>query len=161
MSKQEAELAVYNTKFYPVGRRGMDFTGLSSDYMTAPVDKCVEHALENTFTMVQIEDVEALNQIDEIADTKGVDLLFIGPADLKQSAKAHGIFTEKFLFEAYKKVNEAVGKTQNTWWGTVTGSASDAEELFNMGCRFINIRGDFGAVYSGLSSLNDDVRKRI
>ena len=160
-SRQEAEQAVYNTKFYPLGCRGMDFSGLSADYMTVPVDKCVEHALENTFTIVQIEDVEALDQIDKIAATKGIDLLFIGPADLKQSAKAHGIFTENFLTETYIKVNNAIKKTENTWWGTVASSASAAKELFDIGCRFINIRGDFGVVYCGLSALNDDVRKRI
>ena len=35
--------------------------------------------------MVQIEDAEALDLLDEIAAVEGVDVLFVGPADLSQS----------------------------------------------------------------------------
>ena len=161
MSKSEAEYAVYNTKFYPVGRRGMDFTGLASDYMAAPVDDCVKNALENTFTMVQIEDIEALNCVEEIASVQGIDLLFVGPGDLKQSAKAHGVFSDTFMDETFERVNRAVNTAGNTWWGTVTGSSEAAKKLYDAGCRFINIRGDFGTVYSGLSALSGDTKKLI
>jgi 4-hydroxy-2-oxoheptanedioate aldolase len=161
MSPQEAELAVYNTKFYPVGRRGMDFTGLSSDYMAAPVDNCVANALKSTFTMVQIEDIEALNCVEDIAAVKGADLLFVGPGDIKQSAKAHGVFSDTFMDEVHERVNSAVNAAGNTWWGTVAGTPEAAKKLYEAGCRFINIRGDFGAVYSGLSSLSTDTKKLL
>lgn len=35
--------------------------------------------------MVQIEDAEALDRLDMIASVPGVDVLFVGPADLSQS----------------------------------------------------------------------------
>lgn len=160
-SVEEAELSVYNTKFHPIGRRGMDFTGLASDYMASPIDKCIENAIKNTFTMVQIEDIEGLTCVEEIAATDGIDLLFVGPGDLKQSAKAFGVFSDTFMDEVYERVNAATNATKDTWWGTVTGSAAAAKDLYDKGCRFINVRGDFGAVFSGLSLLNNDTRDLI
>jgi 2-keto-3-deoxy-L-rhamnonate aldolase RhmA len=108
--------------------------------------------------MVQREDVEALNCVENIATVKGVDLLFIGPGDLKQSAKAHGVLSDTFMDEAYERVDNAAKAAGGTWWGTVTGTPEAAKKLYDAGCRFINIRRDFGAVYSGLSALASGTR---
>ena len=40
---------------------------------------------DETVVMVQIEDIEALKNIDSIAAAPGVDVLFVGPADLGES----------------------------------------------------------------------------
>jgi 2-keto-3-deoxy-L-rhamnonate aldolase RhmA len=88
-----------------------------------------------------------------------VDLLFVGPADLKQSAKAHGVFSDTFMDEAFERVNGAAKAAGDTWWGTVVGTPEAAKKLYDAGGRFINIRGDFGAVYSGLSSLAEETAK--
>lgn len=155
-SAAEAYEAVYNTRFQPLGQRGMDFTGLSSDYMMAPGAEAAAHANENTFLMLQIEDVEALECLDEIAAVEGVDLLFIGPADLGQSARAHGRWHEEFMEEVYQQVEKACSSRPGLWWGTVTGSGEAAARLAQKGCRFINIRGDFGAVASGMRAFFED-----
>ena len=161
MSKSEAEFAVYNTKFYPVGRRGMDFTGLSSDYMVSPAEACIENAMKSTFTMVQIEDIEALNCVEDIASVNGVDMLFVGPADLKQSAKAHGVFSDSFMDEAFRRVDNAAKGAGNTWWGTVTGGPEAAKKLYDMGCRFINISSDFSLLKSGFFALHEQTEKLL
>ncbi len=153
MDRKDAEQAVRNARFYPQGLRGMDFTGMAFDYMTHPAEKCIEWALKETFVMVQIEDMEALGCIDEILDVEGVDILFIGPSDLVQSAKKHGAFSKGFLDKAFDIVSEAVKKYGNKWWGTVAGSVEQAERLRKKGAGFINISGDFGQLYNGWNKI--------
>lgn len=152
-SVEEAKLAVYNSKFYPVGRRGVDFTGLSSDYMMASADDCVENALNNSMTIVQIEDVEALECVNEIAEVEGIDMLFIGPSDLKQSAMSFGVYNDNFMSDVYKKVNDAVKDKKDIWWGTVCATPDAAKQMYDLGCRFLNIRGDFGAVHTQFTKV--------
>ncbi|MGI5894951.1 MAG: HpcH/HpaI aldolase family protein [Candidatus Merdivicinus sp.] len=157
-SAEEAQFAVNHSKFHPVGMRGMDFTGFCSDYMMAPVEDCIKHSLANTFTMLQIEDIEALDHLDEIAAIKGVDILFIGPADLKQSALRHNRFNQNFMEEVYQKVDQVVKSHQGMYWGTVAGTKDSVAHLLSIGCRFINMRGDFGAVAGGFASFIGDCR---
>ena len=159
MSQEEAQWAVRNSKFYPVGLRGMDFTGYGLDYNMKSPEECVEHALSETFVTVQIEDIEALERVEEIAETEGVDILFIGPADLTQSAKKHGRFSDDFMESAYKRLDRAAASAKDTWWGTVSGSAEAAQGLADKGARFINVCGDFAGVNRELSGITEKLRK--
>ena len=45
----------------------------------------MRHSNDQTFLVLQIEDREALNSVEEIAATDGVDMLFIGIGDLSIS----------------------------------------------------------------------------
>ena len=159
MSPDEARWAVRNSKFFPVGLRGMDFTGFGLDYSMASPEECMGHALRETFLTVQIEDIEALDCVEEIASAEGVDILFIGPADLTQSAKMHGRFSESFMENAYERVNRAASSAKDTWWGTVSVSVEEAQRLADKGARFINVCGDFYGVSMGLGGIAEKLRK--
>lgn len=153
MTQADAEVAVRNTKFFPVGLRGMDFSGLGSDFMATPAEEIISHSLQHTFTMLQIEDIEALDNLDAIASTPGVDILFVGPADLTQSAKKFGVYSPTFMEEVYVKVQKATEKHANLYWGTSVGSPELAKHVYDHGARFINVKGDFSAVYNGFSTV--------
>ena len=159
MSAKEAAFAVRNSKYYPVGLRGMDFTGLACDYGVIPSQKAVQHALKNNFTMLQIEDVEALEELDAIAAVEGVDILFVGPSDLTQSAKKAGIYTEKFLDDVYARVQKIVETKDNLWWGTTVSTLEAAQHVYDYGARFINLGGDFKLIYEGFPKLVEAAKK--
>jgi 4-hydroxy-2-oxoheptanedioate aldolase len=55
------------------------------DYALAEATEHSKHGNTETFLVLQIEDREAVDCIDEIAAVEGVDLLFVGPADLSIS----------------------------------------------------------------------------
>jgi 4-hydroxy-2-oxoheptanedioate aldolase len=151
MSAEDAAIAARNTKFYPLGLRGQDFSSLGSDFMTSKPEAVMEHSNKHTFTMLQVEDVEALRDLDGIVQTEGVEILFIGPTDLLQSSKKFGLSSSKFLEEAYKKVNDAVSKRKGVWWGTTVGSPEAAKSVYEAGARFINVKGDFSAVLTAFT----------
>jgi len=154
----DAKVAVRNAKFYPLGLRGVDFSGPGSDYMLTPSNECSEFLNKENFVMLQIEDKEALDNIDEILDVDGIDLLFIGPADLTQSLAHHGLKGKDALMTAVKKVAEAVAKRENRWWGIPAGNIEQAKMYIDMGARFINLKGDLSLVLNGWKQLHNDFR---
>jgi len=73
-------------KYHPVGKRGLaagtrsavyDSIGTLADYVKA--------ANESTLIAIQLEDKEAIDNIDELLKVEGIDVFFIGPSDLSQS----------------------------------------------------------------------------
>ena len=84
-SGEEAKQIARASRFSPLGMRGLDGVEASADYGLAPMAEYMAHANQETFVVVQIEDAEAVEDIDAIAATEGIDVLFIGPADLSQS----------------------------------------------------------------------------
>src|SRR5688572_19702718 len=77
---------VQKVKFPPLGDRGYEGrsleTNFSIDMIGADRSKLIDHALQETVLAIQIETPQALAEVDEIAAIEGVDILFIGPADM-------------------------------------------------------------------------------
>ena len=77
--------AVKATKYWPDGTRGLA-GGRTFDWgVNRPAPEMVPELNHRLFTMLQFEHIDALDHLDEILDTPGLDLLFVGPNDLAQS----------------------------------------------------------------------------
>ncbi|MFN4098252.1 MAG: HpcH/HpaI aldolase family protein [Pararhodobacter sp.] len=87
-SVDEARLAVAAARFLPEGRRGVG-PGRASGYGRA-IPAHLEAARTQTLVAVQIETVEALDDLPAILSVPGIDLAFIGPGDLAISLTASG-----------------------------------------------------------------------
>ena len=82
----QARAAVAAVKFHPMGERSLAVGTRSSRYgFAGSMGEFVEEANRSTLLCVQIEDAEALPNVDEILRVEGVDVFFIGPSDLSQS----------------------------------------------------------------------------
>lgn len=64
------------------GRRGFSPSGRGGGYGSIPAPEQRRRAVAETVVMAQIENRSALANIDAIASSPGIDVLFIGPADL-------------------------------------------------------------------------------
>ena len=146
---EEARQWVEWTRFPPLGKRGFDGAGPDADYALANPIEYLRHANEQTFLVVQIEDAEAVSCVDEIASVPGVDLLFVGPADLSISYGVPLQLDHIFVQRAIDRIAEAAAKN-GKWWGMPTGSPDAAQALINRGGRFIVCGGDHGALLNGL-----------
>jgi 4-hydroxy-2-oxoheptanedioate aldolase len=76
-------------RYPPHGIRGMG-SGLARSSRWQRYPQYIHEANVQVCLLVQAETVEALNNIDAIAATPGVDGVFIGPADLSTSMGRHG-----------------------------------------------------------------------
>ncbi|WP_374671943.1 4-hydroxy-2-oxoheptanedioate aldolase [Acidovorax temperans] len=81
---EQARQLVRATRYAPEGVRGMGSAlARSSRWQAYP--QYVHEANQQICLLVQAETVEAMNNLDAIAATPGVDGVFIGPADLSAS----------------------------------------------------------------------------
>jgi len=82
-SPAEAEAAVAATRYAPEGLRGM--AGTMRAARSGRVRDYARRASDEICLLLQVETIAALEALDEIATTPGVDGIFIGPADLAAS----------------------------------------------------------------------------
>ena len=135
MSAAESREIGRATKFHPLGRRALDSGNSDGAYCMVPLADYLTYANDNTFVVVQIEDPEALDQIEEIVAAPGVDLVFVGPADLSHGLGVPGQMRDPRILKAIEEVAAAC-KKHGKHWGTPC-SAESAPALLEMGARFL------------------------
>ena len=69
-----------------------------------------------------IENVKALENLDNILKTKYLDAIFIGPYDLSASLGIPGDFNNKIFINAIKKIKEKCKKYKNPIWNSCCGA---------------------------------------
>lgn len=67
MNAEDAKEVARITKFHPVGRRPIDGGYTDGQYCMMNYGEYIEYSNEQRLTIIQIEDKEALEEIDEIA----------------------------------------------------------------------------------------------
>ncbi len=159
MNFKEAKSVVYYTKFHPIGRRPLDGGYTDGAYGQIAVDEYIKQANEQRFVIVQIEDPEPLEEIEEIAELVGIDMLFFGPADFSQGIGTPGRFDNPKIAETRKRVAE-VAQRHGKFAGT-PGSVDNYQELVDMGYQFISVGADvvgiadyFNKTVAGIKGTN-------
>ncbi len=82
-SREEAQVLVDAVKYSPFGKRGVSYSRSNSYGLT--LQESVANDNKNSFVCVQIEHIDAVNNLDEILSVKGIDAALIGPYDLSAS----------------------------------------------------------------------------
>ena len=67
-------------------------------------------ANEERFVIVQIEDPEPMEELDEICQIEGIDMIFFGPADYSQSIGIPGQFDDPRIMETRIKIADTARK---------------------------------------------------
>jgi 2-keto-3-deoxy-L-rhamnonate aldolase RhmA len=152
-TREEAEFAVYNTKYMPVGRRGMDGVGADTFYGLGSTD--LQDANRETFVMVQLEDFEGIDNIDAIVSTEGIAGILVGPADLSQSYGKPGVLDCDEVMQAMQQVAAAC-RQHGKWWGAPGINPDYTRWLLEQGALFIAIGSDYGLLLNGFRQIHDD-----
>jgi 4-hydroxy-2-oxoheptanedioate aldolase len=119
----DARRAVESVKYYPLGNRGLAAGSRPANYgFGVSMASYVEEANRETLVCVQLEEQEALRNIDEILQVDGVDVFFIGPSDLSQSMGYPGRADVPQVREAIDKAFTSIVAA-----GKVPGSAGNAQ----------------------------------
>jgi 4-hydroxy-2-oxoheptanedioate aldolase len=156
MNADEAREIVKMSRCQPIGRRAIDMVGVDADYGLMPPEEYVRRVNEETFVCIQIEDKEAVDYIEEIAEIDGIDIIFVGPADLSHS---YGVFPQvnhPKVQEAIARVAKAVEGKKDKWWGCPAGTPDRARELLDMGARFLSNGSDIFMLINGFKALREE-----
>lgn len=129
-TEEEGRQVVDATKFQPIGNRGM--FGSRQAY---GVPDYFAKANAETLVVILIEDIVAVNNIDEILRVDDIDVFFVAPSDLAQSMGLIGQVghpdVQSTIDGALKKIIDS-GKTAGT-----LANDSNVERYVGMGVKFI------------------------
>ena len=148
-SKQDAEMAVLACHYRP-GGRGFAGSTRAAGYTTKGM-AAHRKAAKNVAIIAQIEDAEALAEIDEIAGVPGIDGLFIGRADLTVSSGAETP-DDHMVIEAVDKICAACVKADMPV-GMFLARPSDVNHWRERGATFFFLRSDQEFLLSGAREL--------
>jgi 4-hydroxy-2-oxoheptanedioate aldolase len=132
-----AEAAVRAAHYPPVGERGLAVSTRAGHHGLSPVDEYVERALEDTLVVVQVEHAEALDNVHEIASSKRVDAVFLGPSDLSISLGHPGDTTHPDVAAAIDRVVEGVVGAGGAALCVLAGSEEEARSWEAKGARMV------------------------
>ncbi len=107
-TKEEAIRAVNSVKYPPIGNRGVGLAraqgyGLKFEEYKKWVDS-------GSIVIVQIEHIKAIDNLEQILDTDGVDASIIGPYDLSASLGYPGEFERPEVKAALRRYEEICNK---------------------------------------------------
>ena len=88
----------------------MGLSTRAADYGTVPILRHIEESNREILLLVLIEDLEALDQIDAIAATEGIDVICVGPSDLGRALGVVGQPNHPELVAAIDRIAEAAKK---------------------------------------------------
>jgi 2-dehydro-3-deoxyglucarate aldolase/4-hydroxy-2-oxoheptanedioate aldolase len=143
----QVEEAVTFLRYPPAGVRGVALRVRGAD-LGAVGHEQVSTVNERIVGIVQIESAPALAAADAIAAIEGVDVLFVGPADLTHSLGIPGQFGSATYRDALNTVVAACrahGKSP----GILVYDPAVVPDLLEMGFRFVGIGADAAFVASG------------
>jgi 4-hydroxy-2-oxoheptanedioate aldolase len=155
-SAEEARQAVRGMHYPPEGTRGVAkmvrATAFGRDFA-----EYYQSARENILGVVQIETLAVMDHLDEIAAMDGVDVLFIGPADLSMELGIFGQFNHPRFHEALKAITAAAQKAGKST-GILFFNPDDYQMYHDMGIRMIACGADATFVADGARSLATRLR---
>ena len=140
-----ARQVVAAVKFPPQGNRGIDGAGLDADYgieAWKPGSTYQSDANAETFIVAQIETPQALDNLEEIAAVPGIDVIFVGPADLGARLALDDSPDSPTLDQAIARVADAAQRHQKAW-GLPSGTPELVQKYRQMGAQFLVHGGDF------------------
>ncbi|WP_373512930.1 HpcH/HpaI aldolase/citrate lyase family protein [Persicitalea sp.] len=148
---EEAQQVVSGLHYPPHGHRGVAKMVRATQF-AQNFDEYYQNSRENLLGVVQIETAEALNHLDEIAALDGVDVLFIGPADLTMELGIFGQFDHPKLKDAVQKIIAAAQKAGKST-GILFFNPEEYQNYHQQGIRFIACGADATFVANGARDM--------
>jgi 4-hydroxy-2-oxoheptanedioate aldolase len=153
---EEARKVVSGLHYPPFGSRGVAkmvrASGFAQNFQTY-----YETSRDTLLGVVQIETAEVLNHLDEVAATEGVDVLFIGPADLSMELGIFGQFDHPRFREALNETIRAAQKAGKST-GILFFNPEEYRKYHDMGIRLIACGADATFVAEGARSMATRLR---
>jgi 4-hydroxy-2-oxoheptanedioate aldolase len=140
-SAQAARDAVRAVRYAPLGDRGMAGSTRAADYGKVPLDAHMAQSNREILLTVMIEELSALEQIDAIASTEGIDLVVVGPGDMSRALGVAGQTNHPKLVQAIDRVAQAVKRSGVTRLALPMNNGvfpRDAKQLRQLGVSYSN-----------------------
>ena len=156
-SQEQANFAINSMKYAPIGNRGVSAFTRASNYYGINQEHRTQILNDSTMSVLLIESVEAIKNLDEILECNEIDVIYIGTYDLSQSL---GIIDDVNNTKVISIIEESVIKIRKSGVaaGILAQSIEDAKRWIDIGVQFIPYNADCGIIYDNVSSKMKQLR---
>jgi 2-keto-3-deoxy-L-rhamnonate aldolase RhmA len=154
-SKKDAEKAVSAVKYPPEGKRGVGLARAQG--YGASFENYKKWVREESIVIVQIEDIRAIENLEDILSTGGVDASIIGPYDLSASLGYPGDFDRAEIKDALNKYLSVCKKLKKSAGiHVITPDSAGVDKRVQEGFKFIAF--SFDAMFLG-DKIRSEMKK--
>jgi len=153
----EARACVAALRYPPAGVRGVAAMNRACDFGLSFRDYFENHQ-DLLLSVLQIETVEAVRNVEEIAAVEGADVLFIGPLDLSTSLGILGQFDHPDFIAALKKTAAAAANNGKSL-GILMPKPGDFDHYYDLGFRFLASGSDGAMLNTAARNLAQSLRE--
>lgn len=155
-SAESAQMAAQACKYPPTGRRGSG-AGLATFRWPAP-GGYYDFADRNIVVVTNIEEASAVENIDAIAATPGIDVLFVGVSDLSFSYGLRGKQDDPLMRRALEAVVRAA-KREGKAVGRPLVSAAQYQQFIEEGFTFFQAQTELNLLAAGAEAYLKPLNK--
>ncbi len=150
-SADEAKACVAALRYPPDGVRGVAAMNRACEFGVA-FRSYVESSKDALLGVLQIETVDAVRNVEEIAAVDGADVLFIGPLDLSMSLGILGRFDHPDFDDALRRT-AAAARQYGKSTGVLMPGPEHFDRFYDLGFRFLACGSDGAMVNTAARSL--------
>ena len=153
-NKSDVDKFIKQIKYEPQGNRGFSpFTksgGFSNDDLNYK-----QQANEFTTTIIIIENLEGINNIDEILEVESLDIVYFGAYDLSQDLGFAGeVYNEKLLSIVKPSIQKVLDADKYAG-GFVPQTVNEIKLVQDLGINFITYNVDTNIVYKSVKEITN------
>lgn len=150
----EARLAVAACSYPPEGIRGYG-PQRALKYGEIAQMEYVKKTYRECLRIIQIEHIDAVNNLREIASTEGIDAFIVGPNDLSGSVGLIGEVKHPRLYELYDEIGRVMRECGKPF-GVATGCDREFLEYWrSIGSTIFFVGGDIGYIHDGATKTRN------
>jgi 4-hydroxy-2-oxoheptanedioate aldolase len=149
-----ARAAADAARFDPIGERGFSPYVRAGNYVGS--DDYTEAQNERVTVIVHIEGERGVENLDEIMDVDGIDVLFLGPYDLSQSLGIPGQVQDSRVVDLMEDACERAGERGVTI-GTYADDVAMAKRWIDAGVQYVTVKVDAPLLHQRFEQIVDGV----
>jgi len=159
-SAAEARDGVSWMRYPPAGVRGVALVTRGAGYGAVDHPAIAEQVNESLLGVFQVESPEAVAAADDLASIDGVDVLFVGPADLSHTMGIPGRFDDREFVAALDRVVGAC-RAHGKAPGILLKDGASVAASRARGFTFLGVGSDVAFVIAGARRELDEAREAL
>ena len=132
----DAKACVKAVKYYPEGDRGLSRTRAGDFGTKMSLPDFLNYSNQESLVIVHIENMEGVNNLPEILETDGIDVIYIGPVDLSGSLGCPCKLDEPAVKEAIDRIIKLT-VASDKYLGIYVGDVDTAKKYIDLGAQYI------------------------
>ena len=144
------------SKYHPLGERGMAPSTRAGKYTLKTNKKILKKENDETLVVLLLESEGSLDNVEEMIDIEGVDVIYIGPYDLSQAMGLPGEVDHPDVLNNMERIFSIVNKS-----GKIAGSFANtpqrAKRLKNLGINYLTCETDGTLLRSAFDELKNQI----